>query len=51
MAQPEVDESVVTGESLSVSKTPGSMVTGASINKNGTLRVQGPASWRQGHYP
>ena len=38
--QSEVDESVVTGESLLVSKAPGSEVTGATINKNGTLRVR-----------
>src|SRR6516165_6731672 len=36
----EVDESVVTGESLPVSKSPGSAVTGATINKNGTLRIR-----------
>ncbi|MEU4681678.1 heavy metal translocating P-type ATPase [Streptomyces xinghaiensis] len=36
----EVDESMVTGESLPVHKAPGSEVTGATLNANGTLRVR-----------
>jgi Cu2+-exporting ATPase len=36
----EVDESMVTGESLPVHKEPGVAVTGATINRNGTLRVR-----------
>jgi P-type Cu2+ transporter len=36
----EVDESVVTGESLPVHKRPGDEVIGATVNTNGTLRVR-----------
>ena len=36
----EVDESMVTGESLPVHKAVGDEVTGATINVNGTLRVR-----------
>jgi Cu2+-exporting ATPase len=38
--QSEVDESMVTGESLPVHKAPGNAVIGATINKNGTLRAR-----------
>ena len=36
----EVDESMVTGESLPVHKQPGAAVVGATINRDGTLRVR-----------
>ncbi|HYU93654.1 MAG TPA: HAD-IC family P-type ATPase, partial [Actinomycetota bacterium] len=38
--QSEVDESMITGESLPASKGPGSEVIGGTINKNGTLRIR-----------
>ncbi len=36
----EVDESMVTGESLPVAKSPGVQVIGASVNISGSLRVR-----------
>jgi Cu2+-exporting ATPase len=39
----EVDESMVTGESLPVSKGNGSQLIGATINSNGTLRARATA--------
>jgi P-type Cu2+ transporter len=38
--QSEVDESMVTGESLPVHKGPGDQVIGATVNTTGTLRVR-----------
>jgi len=39
----EVDESMVTGESLPVSKRAGSKLIGATINRNGVLRARATA--------
>jgi Cu2+-exporting ATPase len=39
----ELDESMVTGESLPVSKDVGSKLIGATINRNGTLRARATA--------
>jgi P-type Cu2+ transporter len=38
-----VDESMVTGESMPVSKAPGDKLVGATINKQGTLRARATA--------
>ncbi|MDQ3378968.1 MAG: heavy metal translocating P-type ATPase [Actinomycetota bacterium] len=38
-----VDESMVTGESMPVTKTPGDTLIGATINKQGTLRARATA--------
>lgn len=38
-----VDESMVTGESMPVSKAPGDELVGATINKQGTLRARATA--------
>jgi Cu2+-exporting ATPase len=39
----EVDESMVTGESMPVAKAAGDAVVGATVNSNGTLRVRATA--------
>jgi P-type Cu2+ transporter len=39
----DVDESMVTGESMPVSKKSGDALVGATINKNGTLRARATA--------
>lgn len=41
--QSSIDESMLTGESIPVEKTVGDKVFGASINKNGTLKIKATA--------
>jgi Cu+-exporting ATPase len=50
----QLDESLITGESLPVDRTAGDRVTGASVNGSGLLRIEAtadsPPGWRSGPY-
>ena len=45
--QSEVDESLITGESLPVAKRPGEKITGGAVNGSGLLRIETTATGEQ----
>ena len=40
-----VDESMLTGESIPVDKTAGSLLYGSTMNKNGFYKIESDESW------